>query len=684
MKYFVLLLSLNSVVLAINSPQIRCVTVLSNGSVQLHWTVPSDPTNEFQSYELYYSPTGTAGSFTLTQSITTYTNNWGTVAGINANIAPYYFYVQVKNTSNVNLPAIDTVKTIYLVLNSPVNASIAALQWGDFHNPLPAGISSLYKIYRGDRLNNWTQIGTVPTNTTGALYYFNDTINICSDSLNYRIELFDPVLSCTSVSNVRGTWFKDHNAPSPPMLDSVSVDINGNVVMGIHPSYSSDVTCYVVYQSLPLTYNPIDTPCTGNTPVVYTYTNSSAGSSSEEFSLAAIDSCGNISVIALNGQKTIYLYATYDICGKTATLNWNAYKNMKGGVHHYEILYSVNGGVYNHLADTDRLVYFHRNLLPGASYSYRVRAHSVLKNNAGKDSITSTSNKFLINTAMVNTPGFVYLSDVTVDNPSEITTVKWIIDSTVKVGSFTIYRADSYNGPYTYLMSTGYINNQWKYSVNDNSANASQQKYSYYVKVLDTCGNFILKSDSSYTILLTAATNGKFGAVLNWSNYGNWPTGVSGYNIYRSLDGTFSGGPIATVPVGTNTYVDDLSAYTTHEGKFSYYVEAIEAAGNPHGLSEISQSNQTDVYLDAMMFVPNAFVPKGNNKIFLPVGDYIEKTEYKLTIFDRWGDKIFQSTDENTGWDGGKYPEGLYGYLIEYVNALGEHRQQQGTVTLVR
>jgi gliding motility-associated-like protein len=190
-------------------------------------------------------------------------------------------------------------------------------------------------------------------------------------------------------------------------------------------------------------------------------------------------------------------------------------------------------------------------------------------------------------------------------------------------------------------------------------------------------------TDTSYSVFLTAAATGNFQATVNWSDYGNWPGGISGYNIYRSLDGAF-GSPLATVPYGTNTYVDDLSDYTMYSGKFTYYVEAIEASGNPYGLSELSESNQADIYLEAKMFVPNAFVPKGHNKIFLPVGDYIEKSEYKLSIFDRWGTKIYETTDENQGWDGGHYVEGLYGYQIEYKNAMGEYRTQNGTVTLVR
>lgn len=658
--------------------------VMANGNVIISWSIPADPLHEFQSYEVYSSSFGAAGPYSLTSSITTSTTASYQTVGFNANAQQYYFYVQVKNTSNQLMPAIDTVKTIFLSMNSPANSSIASFQWDDFHFPLPSGESASYNIFREYPINNWTQIGTMAVHGINTPYHYNDTISVCYDSINYRVELFDPLLSCTSVSNVKGNWFKDKTAPQAPRLDSVSVDVNGNVVMGIHPSSSADAVCYVVYHWTGGTYVPIDTPCTGNTPTIYTFTNSTANSSSEEFSVAAIDSCGNISVIALNDQATIYLHATYDICSKTASLTWNPYKNMASSVNHYEVLCSLNGGAFTHVADTTTLVYFHHNLVQGATYCYRIRAHSTLKNIAQQDSVTSTSNKFCINTAAANAPGYVYLSNVTIDNPSEIVTVTWHVDSTVKVGGFTIYRANNHNGPFSYVGSAGPVALQSDYSFTDNSANAAAQKYFYYVRVLDTCNNPIMKTDTSNTILLTAAASGNFKATLNWDNYAIWLGGVASYNIYRSLDGVFAGGPIANVPVGTNTYVDDLSNYTTHQGKFTYYVEAVEGTGNPYSLLEKSQSNLADIYLDAMMFVPNAFVPKGHNKIFLPIGDYIEKTEYKLTIYNRWGDKIFQTTDENEGWDGGQNTEGLYGYVIEYKNAMGEYRQQQGTVTLVR
>jgi hypothetical protein len=661
-----------------------------NGNVIITWATPADPANEFQSYDIFYS-TNPGGPYAPIFSQTTYTvdNFNSTGFGLNANASQYYFYVKVKNTSNVSMPAIDTVKTISLTMLSPANSSVAYFQWDDFHYPLPAGESAVYKIWREYPTNTWIQVGTVPVHNIPGSYYYHDTISVCQDSIFYRVELDDPILACTSVSNIKGNYFRDLNPPSTAMLDSVSVDVNGNVVMGIHPSSSPDAKCYRIYKWVTAltTYTLVGTVCTtpANSPTIFTYTNSSANSSPEEFTVAAIDSCGNPGVIALNKQATIYLRGNYLVCNKTASLNWTGYENMTGGVDHYEILCSTNSGVtYTHVANTSALVYNHTNLAQGVTYWYRIRAHSILQNNAGRDSITSTSNIYTVNPSTSSIPAFVYLSDVTVNNPAEIVDVKWFIDTSVRAGSFSIYRSDNFNGTYSNVGSAASVAAQSSYTFSDNSANAASKKYFYYVSVMDTCNNPIMKTDTSNTIFLTASASGNFHANLSWNDYSTWLGGVTGYNIYRSLDGVFAGGPVATVPIGTNSYTDDLSNYTTYQGKFTYYVEAVEGPGNTYGLSEKSESNYADIYLDALMFVPNAFVPKGHNKIFLPVGDYVEKSEYKLTIYNRWGDKIFQTTDETQGWDGGQVTEGLYGYVIEFKNAMGEYRQQQGTVTLIR
>ena len=663
---------------AITSPEVRCVLVLSNGNVTVSWAIPSDPLNEFKSYEVFYSPT-LAGPYTNMASISSYTTNSSTCFTCNANNQSYYFYVQVKDLSNVTHPALDTVKSILLTLNSPPLSQYAKLQWNDFKFPLPAGIGSAYKVWREYPMTQWNLIGSVPINTTNTIanYYFTDTISICRDSINYRVELFDPVIQCNSMSNIKGSWFMDKNPPSPPSLDSVSVNSNGQAVLGISSSYSGDVKAFVIYKYVGGTYVAVDTIYTNNVNVVYTYLASSAGSSSEEYSVAAIDSCGNISQIALNPQNTMYLKVTYDICSRTANLSWNQYQNMKGGVAKYEILYSVNGGGWIHLGDTIAMNYKHKKLTNGNTYCYIIRAHNPT------NTVTSSSNKFCIVPAPSVLPNYVYLKKVSVINAAEKTDVEWLVDNSVKLGGFEIYRSANYAGPYSaagVVTSTGSAN----YSFTDNNVDDAVRSYYYKIQVLDTCMNPIMKTDTSNTIHLTAFAGGSLTTTLNWNSYGKWLGGISGYNIYRSLDGVFSSGPVATVSAGTNTYVDDVSNYTTYSGKFIYYVEALEGPGNPYGIAATSESNYANVYIDANLFVPNAFCPKGYNKIFIPVADYIEKTDYKLSIFDRWGSKIFETEDQTQGWDGGKDEEGIYAYLIQYKTSIGEYREQKGTVMLIR
>jgi gliding motility-associated-like protein len=54
------------------------------------------------------------------------------------------------------------------------------------------------------------------------------------------------------------------------------------------------------------------------------------------------------------------------------------------------------------------------------------------------------------------------------------------------------------------------------------------------------------------------------------------------------------------------------------------------------------------------MYIPNSITPNndGRNDIFLPIGNAIDVTDYSLQIFNRWGLKVFETTDPNTPWTG--------------------------------
>jgi len=91
---------------------------------------------------------------------------------------------------------------------------------------------------------------------------------------------------------------------------------------------------------------------------------------------------------------------------------------------------------------------------------------------------------------------------------------------------------------------------------------------------------------------------------------------------------------------------------------------------------------------DEGIFVPNAFSPNGDglNDVFRPRGDIIESMI--LVVYDRWGNKIFEGTDVDAGWDGtynGQLLSGdSFGYLLYIVCEGQQTYRKQGNVTLMR
>jgi gliding motility-associated-like protein len=89
------------------------------------------------------------------------------------------------------------------------------------------------------------------------------------------------------------------------------------------------------------------------------------------------------------------------------------------------------------------------------------------------------------------------------------------------------------------------------------------------------------------------------------------------------------------------------------------------------------------------LYIPNAFTPDGNNinDFFTPKGDEI--TEFKMMIFDRWGEMIFQTNDIQTGWDGTANngtkvaEDGVYVYKIGVKDFDYHSHSYTGHVTLL-
>lgn len=95
-----------------------------------------------------------------------------------------------------------------------------------------------------------------------------------------------------------------------------------------------------------------------------------------------------------------------------------------------------------------------------------------------------------------------------------------------------------------------------------------------------------------------------------------------------------------------------------------------------------------EVLLDFTFYIPNAFTPNNDdrNEIFIPVTRGVKM--YELLIFNRWGDKIFQTTDLNKGWDGTFRGESCkqdsYVWKVKLTTVEGEEKNYSGNVILLR
>jgi gliding motility-associated-like protein len=89
-----------------------------------------------------------------------------------------------------------------------------------------------------------------------------------------------------------------------------------------------------------------------------------------------------------------------------------------------------------------------------------------------------------------------------------------------------------------------------------------------------------------------------------------------------------------------------------------------------------------------VVFIPNAFSPDGDgyNDELLVNGNNI--TDMTLSIYNRWGERVFVTNNQNAGWDGrykgAELPPDVYGYYLECVCDDGSTLRTKGNITLLR
>ena len=118
--------------------------------------------------------------------------------------------------------------------------------------------------------------------------------------------------------------------------------------------------------------------------------------------------------------------------------------------------------------------------------------------------------------------------------------------------------------------------------------------------------------------------------------------------------------------------------------------EQYRVVGYKKGNNSIhSVSNTVKLTPKLHLYIPNAFSPDndGINDTFFAASDNLD--EFKMNVYNRWGELIFTSSRIGSIWDGmykgTEAPQDAYVYVIEAKKFSDEHMTVfKGTVSLVR
>lgn len=130
-------------------------------------------------------------------------------------------------------------------------------------------------------------------------------------------------------------------------------------------------------------------------------------------------------------------------------------------------------------------------------------------------------------------------------------------------------------------------------------------------------------------------------------------------------------------------------------GGFSNYFNPINAFDGRNRVyySFPQNCNETvsiaiEIGFDVNLYIPNSFTPNGDydNEILVYRGDNI--IDFDFSIFNRWGELMFQTNNLSEFWDG-KYnnrvvPPGTYSYVAKIYGKDAKYKFQNGTLNILK
>ena len=657
--------------LPVDPPKMRCLTPVNNDQdLRLNWEPPIDTGGFFDSYHLFHGPTFN-GPFTLVDSIFDINTDQIIIPGVTSG----YFFIRSRNNCGVLTKSSDTVGVMELTAVNPQN-EVGNLTWTTFSDQFSTSSFQEYQIRREFPPGNWEVIASVQDT------FYNDTMLLCDDFVNYQIAVVDSS-GCANFSTIKTLHYEDAAPPAVSSMVRVTVDhATNNAVLDYSESVTPDAIAYIIYRNFTGNFMAIDTVW-DITQTTYTYEFSLADQEAEQYRVAVLDSCYNVSPLNVE-HATIHMARNLEPCDGVNQLSWSNYINWRSGVNSYSVYVSEDGGPYTLLGTTAPGTFSmdHNNLQRNSVYCYYVEA----VDNDGL--LMSQSNLDCAPAGLPKPPDYDYMEAVSVNHEEEFVSVRNLVDSTASVVEYRIERSQGNANNYEII---GFVP-AGKAIIEYDDQTADFEKYSYFYRAIavDSCGMDADTSNLGRTIKVQAEAASDMTNRVQWNPYANWDAGVDRYELYRSVGGEWEATPIAVYPADSAfSYVDMVGDYSESSGKFCYRIVAYEKTGNTFNVVGESYSNDACARQEPRVFIPNSFTPDGKNPIFKPSNAFTDSQYYEFSIIDRWGKEMFYTTDPQEGWDGkdsqGRdVPMGVYVYRMRSQTLFGTEILKHGTVTLIR
>lgn len=536
--------------------------------------------------------------------------------------------------------------------------------------------------------------------------FWNAAVNNCGPFVSFDIyksnDRAGPYALLNSVTDPNKSWFVDQDPntsfyylesnhtcagqnviPSDTLsnqfqqlvtkIERVTV-AGSDVEISWYDNGSTQTIGYIIYRITAQGTLPIDTVFSG-----LTYRDQSASPQNriESYYVLGMNACGGTNTFDTVAHSSILLNTEIAFCEQHIKLTWNSYEAWENDIENNQIWLGINGDpiAFEHqISANDTLAYI-TGVIDESEYCI-----SILAKENGRN-VTSSSNVVCVVSDVLAPVKQVRISNASVDANDQVI-IDWEINSNADLLELQLLRGDDPNISSPQQSVILPLNSDLNQS-RDMTAMVQDRPYYYRLSARDGCDT-IMESNYISTVHLRLLSAQEGENEIAWSSWEATGRILEMYEVCRLNDGM-------ETSLGTTSpdqrFLTDMIPVEARDEIACYVVKAnhTNAMG---GDARTSRSNIICVEQNIEIYIPNAFVPEGTNEIFIPQFLNRPQSGYQFSIFNRWGNKVFETDSPDIGWDGNRdgsrCHSGVYMYLIQFPQPDGAVEVMSGDVTLIR